>query len=169
MKLLNLTSDPNNFGGTVKTSALGGGWERSIQIIGTRNSRATSDSRIWETTEVTRDLTFRAAELGCGVVATAAAPSAGVGVKVGVSLVIMHPPLLSDELEDRDHQDDDEQHPGDGRGEAHFVELETLLVQVDHHGGSGVPRASSGEDIRLGEDLEGRDQGSAQRRRRSTA
>src|SRR5215203_6531108 len=118
MKLLNLTSDPNSLGGTVKTSALGLRADTSIQIIGTRNSRATSDSKIWETIGVTRDMPFRGLELGCGVVAAAAAPKAGVGVKVGVSLVIVHPPLLSDELEDRDHQDDDEQHPGDGRSEA---------------------------------------------------
>jgi hypothetical protein len=53
--LLNRISDPNSFGGTVKTSALGLSADSTIQMIGTRNSSATSDSRVWEMTGPTRD------------------------------------------------------------------------------------------------------------------
>src|SRR4249919_2014246 len=95
--------DPNSVGGTVKTSALGLSADSTIQMIGTRNSSATSDSRIWEMTGPTRDDPARRPAVG-------SVGSASVGVTAvtdGVSLVILHPSLLADELEDRDHQDDD--------------------------------------------------------------
>lgn len=47
--------DPNGLGGTVNTSALGLRADSTIQMIGARNSSATSDNRICEITEVTRD------------------------------------------------------------------------------------------------------------------
>jgi hypothetical protein len=41
-----------------------------------------------------------------------------------VSLVIVNPPLLTDELDDSDYQDDEEQHPRDGGRHTEIEESE---------------------------------------------
>src|SRR3954454_20177827 len=149
--------EPKGLGGTVKTSALGFSAESTIQMIGTRNSRATSDSSVWEMAVRSRAPQGRRWIAGTGAEMTG--PGAWIPATLEISLVIVHPPLLPDELEDRDDQDDHEQHPRDRRGEAELLELEALFVQIDHHRRGGVARTAAGQHVRLGEDLERRDQG----------
>src|SRR4029450_1686361 len=97
-----MISEPNGLGGTVKTSALGFSADSTIQMIGTRNSRATRDSNVWEMTVRAVAARDRCRALG----AEAAGARRERPVALEVSLVIVHPPLLADELEDGDDQDD---------------------------------------------------------------
>src|SRR3954471_10141023 len=118
--------EPNGLGGTVKTSALGFSAESTIQMIGTRNSRAIRDRSVWERT--VRAVAVQGRRRTAGAEADRIGAGARVPVALEVSLVIVHPPLLPDELEDGDDQNDHEQDPRDRRGQAELVELETLLV-----------------------------------------
>src|SRR5919112_3080544 len=149
--------EPKGLGGTVKTSALGFSADSTIQMIGSRNSRAIRDSRVCDKTARTLAAGDRWPPTGAG--ADAAGSGTRSPVTLEVSLVIVDPPPLPDELEDGDDQDDDEQNPRDRRGQTEVVELEALLVQVQHHRRGGVARATAGQHVRLGEHLERRDQG----------
>src|SRR5215213_11105758 len=151
-KLCQAISDPIALGGVLKTSSAGFRAVSSAQRNGARKNSSTTVSSTCEMIgpRCTRRCLLWCAEAAAGTLAGRDTPT---------SVVIVHPPFLTDELQSRDGHDDDEEHPCGGRRKTHLELLEPDAVQVHHEGLRAHARSSAGEDVRLDEDLERRDEG----------
>src|SRR3954453_16784220 len=148
-KLRKTSCDPIGFGGVLNTSAGGFSAVKNAQRKGARKNSSTTVS---STCEISDRSSIRRRPRGCAWATVAA------GRETPTSVVIVHPPLLADELQGRDRHDDEEQDPRRGGRRTELELLEPGPVQVHDQGLGAHARAAAREDVALDEHLEGRDE-----------